>query len=287
MNAIARPAAVAGSFYPSTREALEAQLAAMPRTPDDERAPALGLVVPHAGYRYSGACAMRGYSSVELPARVLILATDHQGVKPPLALWNGGAWETPLGPCPQADDLIERLATSVPGVVASTRGHDDEHSAEVQVPFVQFEARRQGRDAVAIAVATVGHGAFPALYRAHPAPYDAIERTGRALGAALRDFGEPVLVVASSDLSHERDRDTVVAKDAPALDRLAAYDAPGLYDVLVRDRISMCGGIPALLLMVATQALGGSTADLIAYATSADVSPDAGRAVGYAAVRVR
>jgi AmmeMemoRadiSam system protein B len=117
--------------------------------------------------------------------------------------------------------------------------------------------------------------------------FDALENLGEALGEVLQAQGEPVLIVASSDMNHyESDRVTRV-KDHKAIERILALDARGLYEVIMREDISMCGFGPAVAMLTASKCLGATSAKLVKYATSGDVSGDREMVVGYAGVIVQ
>src|SRR6202011_3885304 len=114
--------------------------------------------------------------------------------------------------------------------------------------------------------------------------FEVLEKLGEAVADVLRAQDEPVLIVASSDMNHyENDRITRV-KDYKAIDRILALDPRGLYDVVTQEDISMCGFGPAVVMLTATKRLGATSADLVGYATSGDVSGDRDTVVGYAGI---
>ena len=105
--------------------------------------------------------------------------------------------------------------------------------------------------------------------------------------AAKSSPSHPVLIVASSDMNHyESDRITRV-KDHMAIERILALDPAGLFDIVMKEDISMCGFGPAVVMLTAAKKLGAKSAELIKYATSGDVSGDRDQVVGYAGVVVR
>jgi AmmeMemoRadiSam system protein B len=116
---------------------------------------------------------------------------------------------------------------------------------------------------------------------------DVLQSFGRALGNVLRDRAERVLIVASSDMNHYENDAVTRVKDHKALDRILALDPAGLYEVVTRQDVSMCGFGPAIVMLTAAKELGAKSAELIRYATSGDVSGDRDTVVGYAGVAVR
>jgi AmmeMemoRadiSam system protein B len=261
-----REPAVAGRFYPGSPARLAAELDGYLR-PAGAPAPTLGLVAPHAGYMYSGAIAGEVYRRVALPPRVIVLGPNHTGLGATAALWPGGRWRTPLGEV-TVDPELTRILGAAPGVELDDQAHLHEHSLEVQIPFLQ-----RGRADLTIAALCLG-----------PLPWKGCEALGRAIGKAAAPLG--ALVVASSDMSHYISAAEARGKDRLAIDRILALDPAGLYEVVRRERISMCGFIPATVMLVAALEMGATTAELVRYGHSGEVTGDDDQVVGYAALRV-
>lgn len=264
-----RHPAVAGQFYTGSAEGLKRELAALiPATEDKRRV--TGIMAPHAGYVYSGAVAGKLYAAIEIPSRVLIIGPNHHGAGAPAALYPAGEWHTPLGPVPIDARLNDLLHRHVPFIQPDTLAHRQEHSLEVQLPFLRLL-----RPDLSIAALCLGQG-----------DYAAVRQIGEGIAAALRPFGDDVLIVASSDMTHYESSESARSKDKLALERVVALDAEGLLDICRTERITMCGVVPAAVMLVAAKELGATRAELVAYATSGDVSGDHRRVVGYAAVTI-
>ena len=261
-----REPAVAGRFYPGTAARLAAEVDGFLH-PAATRAHTLGLVAPHAGYMYSGAIAGEVYRRVELPERVIVLGPNHTGLGATASLWPGGRWRTPLGELAIDAAMTQTLATA-PGVELDDQAHLHEHSLEVQIPFLQ-----RGRPDVQVAGLCLG-----------PLPWRGCEALGKAIGKAAAPAG--ALVVASSDMSHYVSAAEARGKDQLAIDRILALDPAGLYEVVRRERISMCGFIPATVMLVAALEMGATGAELVRYGHSGEVTGDDEQVVGYAALRV-
>jgi len=261
-----REPAVAGRFYPGSQARLAADVDGF-LSPAVERVAAKGLVAPHAGYVYSGAIAGEVYRRVRIPKRVVILGPNHTGLGAAASLWPGGLWRTPLGEVAIDDGLTDALLDA-PGVELDDQAHLHEHSLEVQVPFLQ-----RSRPELSVAALCLG-----------PLPYRACEALGAALGKAAA--AADALVVASSDMSHYVSAAEAREKDRLAIDQLLALDPAGLYEVVRRERISMCGFIPATVMLVAAREMGATRAELIRYGHSGEVSGDDKQVVGYAAIRI-
>jgi AmmeMemoRadiSam system protein B len=265
-----RPAAVAGRFYPSDpRELADLVRRLVEGVPREaRRVPA--VVVPHAGLEYSGACAARVFHRLDLPAIVVILAPDHsgKGARGTAALWPRGAFETPLGRVSVAEAFANRLQSVCDLVVADPVAHQSEHAIEVELPFLQMLAA--GSAIVPIVLA-----------------WDDWERTARlagALAALARAGPEPVLLVASSDLTHYEPVETARLKDRLALAAVEGLDGRGLLEVCRRERITMCGRVPAAVACEAARQLGATRGEVVDYRHSGLVTGDDRSVVSYGGV---
>ena len=261
-----REPAVAGHFYPASEERLWVEVAALLGPPAHPR-PALGVLAPHAGYVYSGKVAGETWARVEVPARAVVLCPNHTGLGARVALWPGGGWCTPLGRVP-IDAALTAALRACPLVEDDRVAHLREHALEVQLPFLQ--ARRSG-----VAIAALCLGSLSA---------GECEELGRAIAAAVRD--RPALLVASSDMSHYVPADVARTLDEHALARFLALDARGLLETVRREDISMCGVVPATVMLAAARELGATRAELVRYANSGDASGDFESVVGYAGALV-
>lgn len=267
-------------WYPHDAAGLRAMIERFATAPD--RVAGYGLIVPHAGFAYSGECANIAWSSVELPSRVLIIALDHRGGAR-LDLWPGGPWETPFGDVAGATDLIDALA-QVPGVTLAAGHHPQEHSGDNQMPLLAWHRAAAGRD-VRVAVLNVGVSAR------RPGAVDFMDDTAAAIAAMLaRDFGnERVLIAASSDMSHEQGHGNlqrVQRQDAAVRDALERYDLPALH-AAIEAGATMCGSVPVGLMMRIARQLGATRCEVLDQRTSADATGVVGDyLVGYLSARV-
>jgi AmmeMemoRadiSam system protein B len=268
-----REPAVAGRFYPADPDELAEEVARFLAERPGGRAtaepprPALGMLVPHAGYIYSGAVAGATYARVDVPAHAILLCPNHTGEGQRLSLWPAGAWRTPLGRVPADREMVSELLAS--GAAASDRAaHLHEHSLEVQLPFLQLRRRE-----ISVAALCLGGLSWPEC-----------RDLGRAVAGVARRHG--ALVVASSDMSHYLPARAARAKDHRALERVLALDPEGLYAVVRAEQISMCGFVPATVMLVAAREMGAREAELVRYGTSGDVTGDDSSVVGYAGVVV-
>ena len=169
------------------------------------------------------------------------------------------------------EELCEALMAADSGLEDDTAAHQFEHALEVQLPFMRHVAGPE----VKFAPITIGTGSWIRL-----------AELGRAIGEVLQKIGEPVLVIASTDMNHYESDAITRVKDRKAIDQVLALDPEGLYDTVERENISMCGYGPSTSMLVAAKMLGSSNAELVKYATSGDISGDFDRVVGYAGMMV-
>ncbi len=264
MSEAIRKPAVAGTFYPGTPKAVDAELTQL--MPVRPAGPARAVVVPHAGWMYSGAVAGETYAQVVVPRLAVLLGPNHTGLGAPGALMRGGAWRYPGGTVPVARELAEALLAAGAELAEDAAAHLREHALEVQLPFLH---RRQPE--LAIVPITLGR-TDPAFCRA----------VGEAVGRIVAGWPEPVLVVDSTDLNHYESQAVSNEKDRLAIDAILALDPDALWRTVTRHDISMCGIAPTQTLLWAAPALGVRAARLVRYQTSGDVSGNLARVVGYA-----
>jgi AmmeMemoRadiSam system protein B len=269
-----RPSAVAGSWYPGSRaqlaEAVDRHLAVVPAP---SRLSPRAIVVPHAGLMYSGPVAAYAYATIRSGGygAVVLVGPSHFVGFEGVSIWPRGAWSTPFGAVPVAEALAAALAAACGEIVEHPAAHAREHSIEMQLPFL---ARLL--PGVSIVPLVMGHQE---------------RRTALALGDALARVvasrtGEPVLLVASSDLSHYEEAPVALRLDAVVLRRVEALDAEGLLDALEREPRHACGGGPMASVLRAASRLGCTEARVLRYADSGDVSGDKSSVVGYMAAAI-
>jgi hypothetical protein len=185
-----------------------------------------------------------------------------------LSVMSEGAWETPLGEVAIHDGFASALKRRFPALEEDAAAHRAEHAAEVELPFLQ-SLQPQLRF-VPIALGT--------------GRLEVLEQLGLALADVIAQHGEPVLMVASSDMNHYESDAVTRVKDHRAIERILTLDPRGLHEVVTQQDISMCGYGPTVAMLTAARQLGAKSAELVKYATSGDVSGDRDMVVGYAGV---
>ncbi|MEM4545697.1 MAG: AmmeMemoRadiSam system protein B [Nitrososphaerota archaeon] len=276
---IRRPV-VAGSFYAGTQKLLIEQIkesflhpigpGRLPKAVwGDERIPV--LVCPHAGYMYSGPVAAHSYASLEgrrKPKVVVIVGPNHAGIGSEVSVYPEGEWYTPLGSVPIDSDLAKRISKNSDLISLDEYSHDEEHSLEVQLPFLQYVL-----------------GTFKLLPIVMlNQDKDVAEEVGRVLAESVN--GQDVLLIASSDFTHYEPDHIAKKKDMMVIERISALDIGGFYDVILKHNVTACGYGPIAAIMMASKILGTKNVRLLKYATSGDVTGDRSAVVGYASILI-
>lgn len=259
---------MAGSWYPGSAVAIAAEVdrylaaAVSPVVPGR----LVALISPHAGLRYSGPVAAYGYGLLRgrSALTVVLVGPSHRAAFGGVALWARGAFETPLGRVPIAEDLASELLAADPAIVDDPRFHLHEHSLEMQLPFLQHVV--PGLRLVPMLMGSQSRGE--------------VEGLAAALARVLA--GREALLVASSDLSHYQPAPEANRLDAVVTDCVARFDPEGLMDRLDEHDNHACGGGPMVAVMKAARSLGADRAVVLRYADSGDVGErDKSRVVGY------
>jgi hypothetical protein len=263
-----RPTAVAGSWYPRSAAALTEEvdrgLREARRAPDGE---IRALIAPHAGLMFSGGVAAHAYRAAAPGSYdvVVLIGPSHFVGFDGAAVWDRGAFETPLGPLAIDEAGAQALEAASPLVVRRTDVHVREHSLEMQLPFL-----RHLLPTVPIVPVLMGYQT---------------PETVRSLGEAIAQAfaNRRPLLVASSDLSHYQNAATAWRLDSRVLDCIARFSADDLLDVLEREPSHACGGGPMVSVMQAAYAFGARDAAILKYGDSGDISGDKTAVVGYVA----
>jgi AmmeMemoRadiSam system protein B/AmmeMemoRadiSam system protein A len=264
-----RQPAVAGSFYPGNQKALRETVTSMLEKAGPSRVTGriVGLVAPHAGYVYSGQVAAWAYRAVEGTQydAVVVVAPSHHVYFAGSSIFRDGSYMTPLGAIETATDIADAIAAADPSVGSRADAHTQEHSLEVQLPFLQVALPR-----LRLVPIVMGDQSLAAS-----------RRLAKAIAAGVR--GKNVLLVASTDLSHYHNYAQAVSMDLVVMDHIEKYDPEGLLNDLDRERCEACGGGPVAAVMLAARELGAVRAVVLNHANSGDVTGDKSAVVGYMA----
>jgi len=270
----------AGAFYAGSEVALRSQIedcfrheygpGEIPKVEEEAPKKIVGIIVPHAGYMYSGHVAAHSYlamGSDGTPETVLILGPNHTGLGSGVSIMSDGVWRTPLGDVAIDSELAVRIWRSSGMVDLDESAHRYEHSIEIQLPFLQYLYG----DSVKF---------IPICFMMHD--LETCREVGRTIASEGR--GKSIAVVASTDLTHYESQKTAEYKDSKVIEAILELNEEELDDVVVSNHISMCGRGPVIAALVAAKSLGCKTARLLSYRTSGEISGDREAVVGYAAL---
>jgi AmmeMemoRadiSam system protein B len=258
-----RTCAVAGMFYPREPSHLEQLLEKFFAGTGPEENPR-GIVSPHAGYVYSGQVAATAFGAIpaDFSGTFVVIGPSHRGY---ITCVSEMPWETPLGVIDTDDEFVRSL-----DIETDELSHRDEHSLEVQMPFIKYRFPR-----ARIAPVMMGQQ-----------DYASAIRLAEKIRHAVRQTNRDVRIVASSDFSHYVPQEKARSDDLWAIEPLLALDTKEFYRRIAERRVTACGYGPITAMIEASTKLGAKAAKLIRYATSGDVTGDNKEVVGYASIAV-
>jgi len=266
-----RPADVAGEFYDQNPTSLKQKIngfLAAAKEPTKPTNSLVALIVPHAGYDFSGPTAAVAYQLLQGESfdTIILIGPQHRKYVSGAAVWPAGQWHTPLGGVEVDKDFVQALIVAEPRIVANQELHRGEHSLEVQLPFLQV-VRPNAR-------------IVPILITEH----DFAQPLAAALIKTMQAFPtKRFLVIASSDMTHYRPEELTRAHDQKTLALIKDLDSCGLERAFSAGESELCGAAAILTVLALLQATPQAMVTPLAYATSGDVSDDKTRVVGYGA----
>ena len=275
-----RQPAVAGAFYPENPEILkktiedcflgDSGVGEIPKlnTFDGIDYP-INIMVPHAGYQYSGAIASHGYCNLVqngFPEVFIILSPNHTGYGSEVSVFNEGEWITPLGNVKVDDEFANEIISHSDIATADFTAHLYEHSIEVQLPFLQYFSND-----FSIVPITMGSQTFSAS-----------SDLAKAIFEASEELKKSYAVIASTDLSHFNNQEKANTVDGYVLEDIEDMNEFKLFEEVIQYNITMCGYGPVMTAISLSKRCGKNNCDILAYGTSGDVTGDLTSVVGYA-----
>lgn len=271
-----RPSPIAGTWYDSNPKRLAEELdgyierANLPELPGE----VIALVAPHAGYRYSGPVAGHAFKTIKDKSfdEVVVISPMHQYYPQPILTTGHDAYQTPLGTIPLAVDTISEIDQQLNnqiGLSLTPIKHDQEHSLEIELPFLQRSLRNPFH-------------LIPIMLRTQN------REISKTLGEVLADVikDKSCLMVASSDLSHFYHESKANQLDQNLLDQLANFSPEGLFNIHERGQGQACGLAPIATTLWASEILGAKDVTILNYDTSGSSTGDHTSVVGYGAAAI-
>lgn len=272
-----RKPAVAGYFYESDEDLLRERIkwcythpvgpGRIPTKLGDKRS-IKGLISPHAGYEFSGPVAAFSYLELAedgVPETVLILCPNHTGMGSGLSTMTEGSWLTPLGEVPIDTEFAEKLVSNYPLLDDEPSAHLREHSCEVQLPFLQ----ELGQDFKLVPICMMMQD------------LETSQELGRAIAATVDELDRDMVIIASTDFTHQMPHEVAEAQDAKVLEAIETFDEEEMIKRIITNNVTMCGYGPVATTMAASKAMGARDARILKYATSGDTSGNYTSVVGY------
>jgi hypothetical protein len=262
-----RRAIVAGQFYPEDVERLNRMIEKFsPKATSKINAKA--IILPHAGYIYSGKVAAVTVSKISPKKRLIILGPNHTGLGEDFALWTKGEWCIPSGKIPIDENLAESILKKGNYIKEDYFAHQNEHSIEVELPILNYFFGEFKFVPICCQISNI----------------EEYKMVASQIIEGIKQIKEEILLVASTDMSHYEPDSTARKKDRLALEAITNLDAEALVRVTERERVSMCGVSPVAILLFCVKGLRAKKAHVELYQTSGDVSGDYSSVVGYAGV---
>ena len=262
-----RPAAVAGQFYPAETKQLDDMLDGFLADGSSGQRVWPAAMVPHAGWRFSGQIAADVFARLKFPETIIVIGPTHTNRGVSFAVAPHDVWQIPGAELKNNLDLARQLVESVPQFQLDAQAHASEHAIEVELPFLARLAPHSK-----VVGITVGAGDLQTC-----------EQIASGMAGVLRNHADDVLLLISSDMNHFATDGENRRLDSIALAALDQLDPDRIFEVVRGNNISMCGLLPAVIVLKTLQKLNRlQIAERVSYATSADVSGDTSRVVGYA-----
>jgi AmmeMemoRadiSam system protein B len=224
------------------------------------------MIVPHAGYRYSGQVAAHGYRLIQekSPKRIILIGPSHRLAFQGVSVNMQGGYQTPLGVAPVDMDFGKKLIDGHPSIQWVPKAHAHEHSLEIQIPFLQSVL-----DDFSIVPILMGQQ-----------DYKTCQELSNTL-ARIMGHDQETLILASTDLSHFHNDEKARELDDRFIQHVRSFDPKGLSTALASRQCEACGGGPTVTVMLTAKALNADQSLILNYANSGDVTGDGSRVVGY------
>ncbi|MDO5825001.1 MAG: MEMO1 family protein [Methanosphaera sp.] len=277
-----RKTCVAGLFYESDERLLNGNIDSIFNglsdvDVDDENS-IKSIVVPHAGYIYSGRTAGYAFNELSkgnLPDTFIIIGPNHSGIGDRLSLSTSKKWNTPLGDIDVDVEFINKLNEVDFNCTFDESAHTREHSIEVELPFLQYIARKNNHDFRIVPVI---------IKYQHP---KLCKQLAKSIHEVSKELDRNIIVIASTDLTHYEDSDTAKYFDDKVMNAIGNMDSDDLFKQVAEYDITMCGYGPTITAIEYSKLAGAKNSYILNYSNSGDVSGDYQSVVGYTSAMIK
>jgi AmmeMemoRadiSam system protein B len=265
-----RKPVAAGKFYSDNADELNKSIEKLAGKPVAKTI-ARGIILPHAGYLYSGKVAVTTLNKISAKKNIILLGNNHTGLGQTFSLYPNGTWATPLGNIDTNEDINEKML-SIPGpVVSDETAHRFEHSIEVELPLLQK---------------LWGSFKFNPI-ACMPASLLEYEKAAAQICEAIKSYIPEIVIIASTDFTHYESDTRARKKDSLAIEQIIKLDPAALVKVVEKENITMCGLAPVCVFINCMKILNARKAQVVLYQTSGDATKDYDSVVGYAGIIVQ
>ncbi|MGB8233241.1 MAG: AmmeMemoRadiSam system protein B [Methanobacterium sp.] len=233
-----------------------------------------GVISPHAGYIYSGPVAAHTYHEIAedgFPETFIILCPNHTGMGSGVSAMKEGSWETPLGLADIDAEFADLMIKNARIIDSNADAHLKEHSAEVQLPFLQYLSPDFKFVPVTMWMQDI----------------ETSTEIGNSIYKTASELDRDVVVIASTDFTHYQPQNIAQTQDMKVIDAIKAMDENLMINRVAQLNVTMCGYGPVAATMVATKKMGATNCEILKYATSGDATGDKSSVVAYASAVFR
>lgn len=261
---------VSGQFYPQQKEELKKIIESF-KSDEPSRISAKGIILPHAGYTYSGRVAVTTAGKVLPKKRIIILGPNHTGIGADFALWAKGSWKIPFGQISIDEDLAETILNKGGYIEEDYTAHRNEHSIEVELPIINY---------------FFGEFKFVPI-ACKTANLETYGKVSSQILEAVKKIKNDILFVASTDLTHYEPEAAARRKDRAVIEAIVNLDEEDLIRKINKMNITMCGEAPVAILIACLKKLRAKKSQVALYETSGDSGGDYSSVVGYAGMIIK
>ncbi len=259
-----RKPAVSGQFYPKTSKGIKDFISQWVSS-SPVKVSAKGVILPHAGYIYSGKVAVVTCARILPRKRVVILGPNHTGLGVEFSIYPKGLWEIPQGNVEIDEELAQEILHEGNFIEEDFLAHKFEHSIEVELPILKYFFNEFKFVPIICATASL----------------DTYRKVAQQIYRGIKEKKEEILIVASSDMTHYEEDAQARKKDSLAIEAIINLDEVELLQRIRKENISMCGAAPVSIMLILTKLLGAKKVEVVSYQTSGEVSGDYSAVVGY------
>ncbi|MCF7916665.1 MAG: AmmeMemoRadiSam system protein B [Candidatus Omnitrophica bacterium] len=259
-----------GQFYPENQEEINNFIQKLAPKENLSRCKAKGVIVPHAGYPFSGKVAINTLAKIAAPKNIIMLGPNHTGLGKDFSLSSAQSWQTPCGEVKINQPLSEKILNAGSHIQKDSLAHKAEHSLEVELPILQYFFK----DFQIVPISC------------NLADKELYQNVATQINEGLKDGSSQTLILASTDLTHYEPDELARKKDRQVIEAIVDLDPEKMLNEVAKNNITMCGVAPVAIMLYCLRAKL-KKAEVVLYQTSGDTTKDYASVVGYVGVILR